>query len=154
MLVAHPDGFANEDYRRLNGVDRDEAYREIQEMVALGVVLPAQTPGRGAVYRVAREAAARAAEKNAQNDNAKDAIASAHFGRAPAWLAERAAPLHAYFTKHPALKNADYCEMFELGRDAAVRELRRLVLEGYLRMEGERRGAHYLPGPALRRTEG
>jgi ATP-dependent DNA helicase RecG len=57
VLVAHPDGLTNEDYRRLNGVDRDEAYREIQEMVALGFVLPAKAPGRGAVYRVARQVA-------------------------------------------------------------------------------------------------
>ena len=43
--------------------------------------------------------------------------------------------------------------MFELGRDGAVRELRRLVREGYLRMEGERRAARYLPGPTLSAEE-
>ncbi len=152
VLVAHPDGFTNEDYRRLNGVNRDEAYREIQEMVALGVVLPAEAPGRGAVYRVAREAAEQAARKNAQDANAKNAIPAAHTGGAPAWLVERAAAFRSYFTKHPSLKNADYREMFDLGRDTALRELRRLVQEGYLRMDGERRGARYLPGPGLRRV--
>ena len=149
VLVAHPDAFTNEDYRRLNGVDRDEAYREIQEMVALGFVLPAEAPGRGAVYRIAREAAERAARRYARDVNAKNAIPPAHTGRAPAWLAERAAALRSYFAEHAFLKNADYRELFDLGRDAAVRELRRLVQEGYLRMEGERRGARYLPGPAL-----
>jgi hypothetical protein len=28
-----------------------------------------------------------------------------------------------------------------------VRELRRLVDEGFLRLVGEKRGAHYVPGP-------
>ena len=32
---------------------------------------------------------------------------------------------------------------------APVRELRRLVDEGLLRQVGEKRGAHYLPGPKL-----
>jgi hypothetical protein len=40
--------------------------------------------------------------------------------------------------------------MFELSRYGALRELRRLTEEGYLVMEGERRGARYVPGPALR----
>jgi len=152
VLVAHPDSFTNEDYRRLNSVDRDEAYREIQEMVALGVVLPPKTPGRGAAYRVACETAEQAARKNAEDANAKNAIPSAHIGGAPAWLAGRAVALLAYFTKHASLKNADYREMFDLGRDAAVREPRRLVQDGYLRMEGERRGSRYLPGLTLRKT--
>jgi hypothetical protein len=98
----------------------------------------------------ARQVAERAARKNARDANAKNAIPPAHTGEAPAWLAERAAAFGAYFAEHPSLKNADYRELFDLGRDAAARELRRLVQEGYLRREGERRGARYLPGPALR----
>jgi len=43
--------------------------------------------------------------------------------------------------------NADYREMFKLTRYGAVRELRRLTEEGYLLMEGERRGARYVPVP-------
>lgn len=30
VLLAHPGGFTNEDYRRLNRVDRDEAYRRLE----------------------------------------------------------------------------------------------------------------------------
>ncbi len=149
-LIAHPGGFTNEDYRRLNGVDRDEAYREIQEMVALGVVLPAGAPGRGAVYRTEREAVEQLARQNARYANAKNAIPSAHIDDAPDSMVERTGALRSYFATHPSLKNADYREMFDLGRDAALRELRLLVRKGYLRMQGERRGAHYLPGPALR----
>ena len=38
VLVAHPGGFTSEHYRTLNGVDRDDAYCEIQELVRLGLV--------------------------------------------------------------------------------------------------------------------
>jgi len=150
VLVAHPEGFTNEDYRRLNTVDRDQAYREIQEMVSLGIVLPAEAPGRGAVYRVAAEAAARLARGYEASGNAKNALAGAHIAQR---LAGRLPGLRAHFARRPALKNADYCELFRLSRDAATRELKRLTREGYLRMEGERRGARYLAGPRLR-TEG
>lgn len=51
------------------------------------------------------------------------------------------------------LKNADYRELFGLTRHGARRDLKRLVEEGFLRLEGERRGAHYLPEPALGMAE-
>lgn len=126
MLVAHPGGFTNEDYRRLNSVDRDQAYREIQEMVSLGVLAPTDTHGRGAVYRVAP-----------------------FLHEARAFIEGRIPRLRSHFSTQPSLRNADYREMFGVTRYAAVRELRRLVEEGYLRLEGERRGARYVPGPAL-----
>jgi predicted HTH transcriptional regulator len=47
------------------------------------------------------------------------------------------------------LRNADYRRLFGVTRYTAVRELRALVDDGFLRIEGERRGAHYLPLPAL-----
>ncbi len=127
ILIARPDGFANADYQKLNSVDRDQAYREIQELVSLGIVLPAEAPGRGAIYHVAPDLL-----------------------EAKAFLQTRLARLRQFFARRPFLKNADYREMFELTRYGAVRELRRLTEEGYLLMEGERRGARYLPGPALR----
>src|SRR5439155_3014525 len=52
VLLGKPEGFTNEDYRRLNAVDRDQAYREIQEMVTMGVLSPPAAAGRGAVYRI------------------------------------------------------------------------------------------------------
>lgn len=130
ILLAHPEGFANADYQKLNGVDRDQAYREIQEMIGLGVIMPAEVPGRGAVYHVATD-----------------------LRQARAFLQMRVPRLREFFLRQPHLKNADYREMFAVTRDAAARELRRLAQEGYLRMEGERRGARYLPGPSLRRAE-
>lgn len=151
VLIAHPVGFANEDYRRLNNVNRDEAYHDIQEMVRLGVIQPARAAGRGAIYRVAPESAERLVKEYARAANAKNAIPAAHNSRAPDRLAARAAAIRAYFSKHAALKNSDYREMFDIGRDAARRELQRLVQKGYLSMEGEHRGARYLPGPAIKR---
>lgn len=125
-LLAHPEGFTNEDYRRLNSVDRDEAYRQIQEMVGRGVVTAAEAAGRGAVYRVVPD-----------------------LYRARAFLEARLPRLRDHFLSHAHLKNADYREMFGLGRYPAARELRRLVDEGFLRTEGERRGTRYLPHAAL-----
>lgn len=53
LPLANPDGFSNEGYRKLTGVDRDQAYREIQELVTLGIIDGAPVVGRGAVYRIA-----------------------------------------------------------------------------------------------------
>ncbi|HSW29068.1 MAG TPA: ATP-binding protein [Longimicrobiales bacterium] len=126
ILLAHPDGFANADYQSLNGVDRDRAYQDIQEMVRVGVVLPARGHGRGAVYRVAEG-----------------------LDEARAFIQSRVPAVRGFLRRRDALKNADYRGLFGVTRDAATRELRRLVQEGYLRMEGTRRGSRYLPGPAL-----
>ena len=39
--------------------------------------------------------------------------------------------------------------MFNVTRFAAIRDLRRLTEEGFLTLEGERRGARYRPGRLL-----
>jgi ATP-dependent DNA helicase RecG len=126
ILLAHPEGFTNEDFRTLNSMDRDQAYRSIQEMVSLGIVEPPASHGRGAIYRIAP-----------------------NLHEARAFLNARLPGLRDHFAHHPTLRNSEYRGMFDLTRIAAGRELRRLVEEGYLRMEGERRGAHYLPTEAL-----
>lgn len=126
VLLAHPDGFSNGHFQKLNQVDRDEAYRQIQEMVSLGVLQAAEKPGRGAVYRIAEDLLQRRA-----------------------FLDQRLPALRAFFARHARLKNADYRALFDLTRVASLRELRLLVGHGFLRMEGERKGAHYLPLPRL-----
>lgn len=127
ILLAHPEGFSNADYQRLNHSDRDQAYREIQEMVGLGVLTAADAPGRGAVYHV-----------------------SPDLREARAFLRQRVPRLRELLRGRAHLKNADYRDLFAVTRDVARRELRQLVEDGYLKMEGERRGARYLAGPALR----
>jgi ATP-dependent DNA helicase RecG len=125
-LLAHPEGFTNGDYQTLNQVDRDEAYRQIQEMIVQGVIQAAEKPGRGAFYRIS-----------------EDLLQRRNF------LVERLPALRTHFASHKQLKNADYRELFGLTRYASVRELKLLVDQGYLRLEGERRGAHYLPLSSL-----
>jgi predicted HTH transcriptional regulator len=130
-LLAHPEGFTNEDYRRLNRVDRDEAYRQIQDMIALGVLLPAEGPGRGATYHVAPD-----------------------FRSMRAFLEGRLPQLRQVLARQPFLKNADYRRLFGVTRLNAVRELARLVDEGYLRLEGRGRGARYIAGEKLKQSPG
>jgi ATP-dependent DNA helicase RecG len=130
VLLAHPEGFTNEDYRRLNRVDRDEAYREIQELVRLGVVSRAESAGRGAVYRV-----------------------SENLRETEVFFESRLPRLREFFTTHRSLKNADYREMFEVTRQQALKELRQLVEERCLRLEGERRGARYFPERLLKENQ-
>ncbi|NLY01647.1 MAG: hypothetical protein GXY83_36635 [Rhodopirellula sp.] len=127
VLLAHPDGFSNEDYRTLNAVDRDDAYKQIQEMVAMGVLQPPPSAGRGAVYRPAPGLL-----------------------QSRGWLEKRIPVLQTFFTTHDRLTNTDYRELFNVTRFAAIRDLRRLTEEGFLVLEGERRGAFYRSGPPLK----
>ena len=126
ILLAHPEGFANEDYRKLNKVDRDEAYRAIQELVSMGVVLPPSASGRGAIYRLSPE-----------------------LHQARVWLEGRVPQLRQHFKTHESVTNAEYRKIFGVTRYTAVRELRRLVEERFLSPVGERRGARYISGPVL-----
>jgi len=127
ILILRPEGFTNQDYREANrGSDRDQAYREIQEMVELGLLLAPKKPGRGARYRLVPEVL-----------NAKR------------WIERRVDKLRQFFSDHDSLKNADYRDLFGVPRFRAFTELQRLVEDRYLVREGERRGARYRPGPRL-----
>jgi ATP-dependent DNA helicase RecG len=126
VLLAHPEGFTNEQYREVNGVDRDEAYRQISEMVAAGIVLAPGRPGRGARYRL-----------------------SPDLLETRSWLEQRLPEVRRHLDEHGSLTNADYRRIFGVTRYVAVSELRRLVEEGVLELRGERRGAHYVSGPRL-----
>ena len=127
ILLLRPDGFTNKDYREVNrGIDRDQAYREIQEMVEFGIVLPPEKAGRGARYRLAPGVL-----------------------QTKLWLESRIPRLRRFFAENDVLKNADYRKLFGVTRYRAVEELQRLVDAGYLVREGEKRGAQYRPGPLL-----
>jgi ATP-dependent DNA helicase RecG len=127
VLLAHPTGFTNEDYRYLTDLDRDQAYREIQELVAAGVVQPPAASGRGAVYRI-----------------------SPDLRNSVKWLERRIPKIRKALEAKGRLTNTAYRELFNVTRYTAVRELKRLVEEGFLELIGEKRGAHYLSGPKLR----
>lgn len=125
-LLAQPQGFTNEDYRRLNEVDRDEAYRQIQEMISMGVVVSPDLPGRGAKYRISPEL---------------------HSARV--LLEGRVPGVKLHLKTHGSISNTEYRRLFGLTRYTAARELRRLVEERYLVMVGKKRGARYVRGPSI-----
>lgn len=126
VLLARPTGFTNEDYRTLNNVDRDQAYREIQELVAKGVVLAPHGLRRGATYRI-----------------------SPDLHEARLFLEKRLPGLREHFRSQPFIRNEDYRGLFGISRHTALRELRRLVESGYLRSTGARKGARYEPEQLL-----
>ncbi len=126
VLLGHPDGFSNEDYRKLSNLDRDHAYREIQELIARSVVVSSGSSGRGAVY-----------------------YPSPHLLETRAWLERRVSNLRSYLASHARIGNMEYCQLFAITRHTAKRELKRLIDEGFLVLVGEKRGAHYVGGPAL-----
>lgn len=126
VLLGHPDGFSNEDYRKLSGLDRDHAYREIQDLIAMGILISSGAAGRGAVY-----------------------YPSPNLLETRAWLEGRVAKLQSYLTTHERIGNMEYRQLFTITRYAAKRELKRLTDEGFLILVGEKRGAHYISGPPL-----
>jgi Fic family protein len=123
-LVAFPGRrFVNHDYQNLNQVDRDTAYRELKELVDLGLLTAPAGPGRGARYELVRTDLAGAPKPTPHQ------------------------VLHARMTEHGFLQNSDYRDVFSVDRARAKRELAGLVDAGVLKMVGTRRLARYVPGP-------
>jgi len=121
ILAAYPPtstGFQSADYQKLNGVDRDTAYRELMELVELGLLAHPEKRGRGARYESVglRGIAPSASDVLAKRMGVKGFI-----------------------------RNADYREIFGVDRAKATRALAGLVADGVLRQEGERRGTRYRP---------
>ncbi|MCX6558333.1 MAG: putative DNA binding domain-containing protein [Candidatus Aminicenantes bacterium] len=126
VLLAHPNGFSNEDYRNLTRLDRDHAYREIQELITAGVLVSSGSSGRGATY-----------------------APSPNLMQTRAWLEKRIPKLKAYFKVNQELDNTEYRRLFKMTRSAATRELKRLIEEGFLKLVGSKRGSRYTPGIIL-----
>lgn len=123
VLAAYPQGlaFTSADYQTVNEVNRDLAYRELKEMVDMGLVSGPGTKGRGARYQVLSP------------------------------LTPKLTPhqvLKMRMAKQGYIQNADYREIFNVNRTDATQQLAELWRQGVLDREGERRGARYLPGPA------
>ena len=129
MLLGHPDGFSNEDYRKLSNLDRNHAYREIQELIAMGIVISSGAAGRGAVF-----------------------FPSPNLLQTRSWLESRVPKLKTYFKVHEQIDNTEYRKLFNVTRYSATRELKRLVEEGLKNLLGTRRGAYYVEGSALKKT--
>ena len=125
ILIAYPaTTFASADYQALNEVDRDVAYREVKELIDLGLISPEGRKGRGARYRV---------------------VGSGQTSKAPRPTSRQA--LGVRMAEQGHVKNADYRDIMGGGRVEATRALRDLCDAGVLVREGERRGARYRSGP-------
>jgi ATP-dependent DNA helicase RecG len=125
-LHAFPKEFTSQQYRELNRLDPDRAQLEIEDLVRVGIV-GRRRAGPSRLYFHLTEA----------------------WAASRAWMGARLPVLREFFRDHGMLKNADYRQLFGVDRTAAAQELRRLVGEGVLLLVGERRGAHYRPGPNL-----
>lgn len=119
ILVLAQDGmFTSAEYQKLNQVDRDTAYKEIRQLVGMGLVARPEKRGRGALYRVLAGAA------------------TSPVGRIKARMRARG-----------HITNTDWREAFGASSSRAIRALRTLVTDGVLQAKGAARGRVYLPGP-------
>ena len=124
VLVAYPGGrFANADYQSLNDVDRDTAYRELRELVDLGLVT-ATGRGRGARYTVE--------------------LGPVRPGEPP--LTPERVLVHR-MKQQGFVQNADYRDAFGVDRRSALAALTELMARDIVVRTGERRGTRYRPGP-------
>ena len=112
--------FANADYCELNRIDRDSAYRELQDLVERGLVEPVGH-GAGMRYRVRRAAVVTPATEPAT----------------PIEILSKRLGDTGFIT------NTDYREAFGVDRYAARQALARWIEGGFLVLEGERRHAKY-----------
>lgn len=124
LVAFHDREFQSADYQQLNRIDRDLAYRELSELVERRYVT-VSGERRGTRYRVRKDTALRTSE-----------------ARTPMLRLLRR------MDEAGRIANEDYREIFGISRPDAARALGRLCEEGVLLLQGERRGAHYVPGPA------
>ena len=119
-------GFTSGEYQTINKVDRDTAYRDLREMVAMGLLEGPEGRGRGAAYRVVT----REPEK-------VDRIVKVEPRQALAQLVQQ----------RGFVQSRDFQTAFGVGRYKAWSELTALVASGVLTRHGERRWTKYRPGP-------
>ena len=121
VLLLRPHGFTQGDYERLNAVAAEEAAQQILDLVGREVVVAVPVEG--------------------------DLVPT--FAIAPKaegirlFLNDRIPKLQNYFRDRPSLANSDYRALFEVDRNRALRQLRRLVELGVLVEIGVGRGTRY-----------
>lgn len=123
LVAFHDRTFQSGDYQELNRVNRDVAYRELQELQDRGLV-QCEGSTKARRYEVRKQV------------SQQEAIASTPMER-----------LKARMAASGRITNADFREIFGVDRVAAAEQLAALVADGQLDERGERRGAHYVPGP-------
>lgn len=129
ILLARPDGFTHQDYRRLNAVVESEAKRGVHDLVRKGITTCAFT----------------------DEDELPVYYLTPELDDTRYFLEDRVPKLREYFRRDPKLRPASYRKLFEAPPVQASRELRQLVELGFLQVEGRGRGKGYLPLAGLRR---
>lgn len=122
LVAFHSGAFRSGDYQELNRVDRDTAYRELQELEQRGLVR-ADGATKARLYSV---------DKRAMRKHA------------PA--RSRVALVVARMKDAGRLTNTDVREAYGVERAEARRLLSDWTARGIVELRGERRGAHYVPG--------
>lgn len=126
ILVKNEGGsFRSGEYQTLNQVDRDQAYRELRELVEAGYLEGPDHPGAGAIYRVR--------------------LTLPEAGGPPPQPQGPAAALRERMDTKGFIKNLDYQAVYEVSRQHATRALAQLVQDGVLRRDEG--GKRYFPGP-------
>jgi hypothetical protein len=140
--------FANGDYQEMNGVDLDQSYRELQQLVELGL-LATTGQGKGMRYHVVRTGAIRGeAHVSVEAATANGAGNVVLTGDTPA--AAQQSPLDELklrMREAGFITNADYCETYRTTRRLAKTSLAAWIAAGTLMVEGRGRSVRYLPGP-------
>ncbi|MDE0121590.1 MAG: hypothetical protein OXQ93_09990 [Gemmatimonadota bacterium] len=129
ILLARPDGFTHEDYRRLNAVVEGEAKRGVHDLVKKGITTCAFKDGdQLPIYYLTPD------------------LDDTRF-----FLEDRVPKLREFFQRDPKLRPANYRTLFTAAPAQASRELRQLVELGFLQVVGRGRGKGYLPLAGLRK---
>ena len=129
ILLARPDGFTHEDYRRLNAVVEGEAKRGVHDLVKKGITTCA--------FR--------------DDDEVPIYYLTPDLDDTRYFLEDRVPKLREFFRRDPKLRVAHYRKLFEASPAQASRELRQLVELGFIQVEGRGRGKGYLPLAGLRK---
>lgn len=125
LAYAHQrgDAFTNHAYQKMNEVDRDRAYREIQGMIRMGIV--ARPSGRyGRTYLVVEPVMANLIPNDLTS-------------------------IFDILSTQGYVTNKDLCEAWGVARATAWKRAKELVVGGFLRQEGEKRGTRYYPTAKL-----
>lgn len=120
----HGNAFTNHAYQRVNEADRDLAYREIQDMIRLGLVArPSGAYGR--TYFVVEPSAVKP-------------------------LPHDLTSIVDILSRQGYATNQDLRQAWGVSRSTAWQRVKEMVREGLLRQEGEKRGTRYYPTDKLR----
>jgi len=120
----HGNAFTNRAYQKVNEVDRDLAYREIQEMIRLGIVT--RSSGRySRTYSVVEPSTAKP-------------------------IPDDLTPILDILSTQGYVTNKDLREVWGVSRFVAWKQVSRLVEEGFLQQKGERKGTKYYPTDRLK----